>query len=121
MRDAWTFYSAGHTNVVCGATDVADFKLVKRVLLTSDTIDCEAFGGCEIYRVKFPVGQSAQADLQVTATSDEITITTEWRRYRVRGLERSTLFVLAVRLASSASTSWCMTVVAARANHTYCS
>ena len=44
-------------------TDVADFKLVKRVLLTSDTIDCEAFGGCEIYRVKFPIGQSAHAYL----------------------------------------------------------
>ncbi len=43
--------------------DVADFKHVKRVLLTSDTIDCEAFGGCEIYRVKFPVGQSAHTDL----------------------------------------------------------
>ncbi len=166
VLDAWTFYSAGHTNVVSGAKDVADFKLVKRVLLTCDTIDCEAFGGCEIYRVKFPVGQSAHAyllaqrdiqadplgaviraagwesgvsfelafaqphapkdvdiqtavtakaelsceeesqarslsyaspvpikldDLQVTVTADEITITTEWRRYRVRGLGRNTL------------------------------
>ena len=170
VLDAWTFYSAGHANVVCGATDVADFKLVKRVLLTSDTIDCEAFGGCEIYRVKFPVGHSAHAyllaerdsqadplgavvraagwesgvsfqlaiaqpdapndvdiqkavtieqvakaelsregesqarslcyastvpikldDLQVTVTADEITITTEWRRYRIRGLERNAL------------------------------
>ncbi len=170
MLDAWTFYSAGHTNVVCGAKDAADFKLVRRVLLTSDTIDCEAFGGCEIFRVKFPVGQSAHAyllaqrdqqadplgaviraagwesgvsfqlavahtdapkgvdtqkvvttenvakaelsreresqarslsyaspvpikldDLQVTTTIDEITITTERRRYRVRGLERNTL------------------------------
>ncbi len=170
VLDAWTFYSAGHTNVVYGATDVADLKHVKRVLLTSDTIDCEAFGGCEIYRVKFPVGQSAHAyllaqrdsqadplgaviraagwesgvsfqlafaqpiapkdvdiqtavtiekvakaelsceeesqarslcyaspvpikldDLQVTVTVDEITITTEWRRYRIRGLERNTL------------------------------
>ena len=167
-------------------TDVADFKLVKRVLLTSDTIDCEAFGGCEIYRVKFPIGQSAHAyllaqrdnqvdplgaviraaifnvagfvrnrlnpdepagrlpqhpvsnetsyivtiendapkavdmqiavineetpsqarslchaqaspvpikldDLQVTVTATEITITTEWRRYRIRGLERNNL------------------------------
>ena len=166
VLDAWTFYSAEHTNVVCGAMDVSDFKHVKRVLLTSDTIDCEAFGGCEIYRVKFPVGQSAHAyllaqrdnqadplgtviraagwesrtivpivqaaaeasaevngtekvgaitiasqatietivrhslaspvpikldDLQVTVTADEITITTEWRRYRVRGLERNAL------------------------------
>jgi DNA primase len=166
VLDAWTFYSAGHTNVVYGATDVADFKLVKRVLLTSDTIDCEAFGGCEIYRVKFPVGQSAHAyllaqrdsqadplgaairaagwesrtivpivqgaaeapaevngtvklggilnakeatietivrhslaspipikldDLQVTMTAEDIIITTEWRRYRIRGLERNVL------------------------------
>ncbi len=170
VLDAWTFYSAGHTNVVYGATDVTDFKHVKRVLLTSDSIDCEALGGCEIYRVKFPVGQSAHAyllaqrdqqadplgaviraagwesgvsfqlavaqpdalkdvdtqkvvttedvakaelsleresqarsscyaspvpikldDLQVTVTADEITITTEWRRYRIRGLERNTL------------------------------
>jgi len=30
-------------------------------------------------------------DLQVTTTVDEITITTEWRRYRIRGLERNTL------------------------------
>ena len=63
MLDAWTFYSTGHTNVVFVATDVADFKRVKRVLLTSDTIDCEAFGGCEIYRLQFPVGQSAHAYL----------------------------------------------------------
>ncbi len=30
-------------------------------------------------------------DLQVTVTAADITITTEWRRYRIRGLERNTL------------------------------
>lgn len=30
-------------------------------------------------------------DLQVTTNATEITITTEWRRYRIRGLERNTI------------------------------
>jgi DNA primase len=166
VLDAWAFYSAGHKNVVCGAANISDFRQVKRVLLTAETIDCEPWVGCQIYRVKFPVGQSAHAyrlaqrdsqadplgaiiraagweskpksmlndttdvssaststamlststtcgksnddtksaaqpiaspvpikldDLQVVTTEDEITITTEWRRYRVRGLERNTM------------------------------
>ena len=161
------FYSAGYTNVICPVRytlQIADLVNVKRVLLASVSIDCEAFTKCEIFQLKFPAGQSAHQyqvaqrgagivdplgtvvraagwqssgssrpaseqpvagesvdvsatsnsvdeqdksqarslcyaspvpikldDLQVTVTADEITITTEWRRYRVRGLERNVL------------------------------
>ena len=175
VLDAWTFYAAGHKNVVCTvdyALQIAECANIHRILLASDNIDCEAFVNCEIHRLQFPVGQSAHAyqlarrnaqpdplgtiiraaawvdgsnrpnisvgnqsgaaseplqvelpvaeqpvaadiacpkalpqgqavlaspvpikldDLQVTLTATEITITTEWRRYRVRGLERNIL------------------------------
>jgi DNA primase len=167
ILDAWTFYSAGYTNVICpvGYTlQIADLLNVKRVLLASESTDCEAFTNCEIFHLKFPTGQSAHQyqlaqrgagnsdplgaviraagwqrgvcfqlaieqptapesvnsstpaiaeeeetnsqsrslcyaspvpikldDLQVTMTAEDLTITTEWRRYRIRGLERNAL------------------------------
>ena len=190
ILDAWTFYSAGYSNVICPVRctlQIADLGNVKRVLLESASIDCEAFTECEIFHLKFPAGQSAHQyqlaqrgagildplgaviraagwqsgvsfqlavstnsdgkqdaypttsgvsfqlaveppvapdiviaspaanaedeqdnsqarslcyaspvpikldDLQVTMTAEDITITTEWRRYRIRGLERNTL------------------------------
>ena len=167
ILDAWTFYSAGHTNVICPVgyvLQIADLANIKRVLLASESIDCEAFTKCEIFQLKFPAGQSAHQyqvaqrdagivdplgaviraagwqsgvcfqpaseqpvagesgnvtaasnsvdeqdksqagslcyaspvpikldDLQVTMTAEDIIITTEWRRYRIRGLERNAL------------------------------
>jgi len=155
ILDGWTFYSAGYKHVVCAVDcelQIADLKNVKRVLLASNTVDCEAFSHCEVFQLRLPVGQSvhhyqlaqreagtqdplgailraaswqggAQSplvnkqpaapepaiksetpqtpfaspvpikldDLQVTMTAADITITTEWRRYRIRGLERNTL------------------------------
>ena len=38
---------------------IADLVNVKRVLLASASIDCEAFTNCEIFHLKFPTGQSA--------------------------------------------------------------
>ncbi len=183
ILDAWTFYSAGYTNVICPVRytlQISDLANVKRVLLASASIDSEAFTKCEIFYLKFPSGQSAHQyqlaqrgagivdplgaviraagwqssgssqteierpvasesgdvsasvsgedeagasktvrsqaraceresstqtgslcyaspvpikldDLQVTVTAADITITTEWRRYRIRGLERNKL------------------------------
>ena len=186
VLDAWSFYSAGYRNVICpvGYTfQIADLVNVKRVLLASASIDCEALSKCEVFQLKLPADQSAHQyqlaqrgagvtdplgaviraagwqsgvsfqlamsahsdgkqdaypttggvsfqlaieqpialtesaevkvqencdapasqhtlespvpikldDLQVTMTTADITITTEWRRYRIRGLERNTL------------------------------
>ena len=62
ILDAWTFYSAGYTNVICPVRytlQIADLVNVKRVLLASASIDCEAFTNREIFHLKFPAGQSA--------------------------------------------------------------
>ena len=62
ILDAWTIYSAGYTNVICPvgyALQIADLVNIKRVLLASVSIDCEAFTKCEIFQLKFPAGQSA--------------------------------------------------------------
>ncbi len=62
LFDAWTFYSAGYTNVISPvryALRIADLVNVKRILLASASIDCEAFTKCEIFKLKFPPQQTA--------------------------------------------------------------
>ncbi len=61
VLDAWTFYSAGYKHVICPVNytlQIVDLMNVKRVLLASASIDCEAFTNREIFNLKFPAGQS---------------------------------------------------------------
>jgi hypothetical protein len=155
VLDAWAFYTAGYQNVICPiarSLTMAECEKLKRVLLTSPTIDCEVFSKCEIHRLKFPDNQTAYGymlahrdspgdplgrliraaawiqgtarndsprsdvlgleeielreapkvappltspvpiaieDLQVTQSDDEVTILSERRRWRIRGLNRN--------------------------------
>ena len=62
VLDAWTFYAAGHTGVICAVAYQLmsdDVKQVKRVLLTAPAIDCQVFAHCQVHRVKFPAGHTA--------------------------------------------------------------
>lgn len=64
LLDAWAFYSSGHTHVVCAVNHqltIEECSGLRRVLLASPAIDCEALSvsKCEIHRLKLPEGQSA--------------------------------------------------------------
>ena len=64
VLDAWTFYAAGHTNVICAVDTqlrIADCSQLRRVLLAATCIDCEAFTNCEIHRIQFPLGHTAHS------------------------------------------------------------
>lgn len=62
LLDAWAFYSAGHTNIICAVNHgltITECSKLRRVQLTAETIDCEAFSQCEIHRLRLPEGHSA--------------------------------------------------------------
>ena len=64
LLDAWTFYAAGHTQAVCAVDSLftaGDLAHVKRVLLASPTIDCQPLTNCEVHRIQFPLGHTANS------------------------------------------------------------
>lgn len=64
ILDAWTFYAAGHTHVIC----CVDYQLTadevrqaRRVLLAAPDIDCQVFTNCEIHCINFPGDHTANS------------------------------------------------------------
>lgn len=72
--DAWTFYAAGHKNVIAAEgveLQHEHFANVKRVLLADATIDGAAFAGLELMRINFPEGTSVNQYAIDSASMDE--------------------------------------------------
>lgn len=64
VLDAWTFYAAGHTNVICTVDyqlTSDDVKQLKRVRPAVPDIDSQVFTNCEVHRIHFPAEHTANS------------------------------------------------------------
>ena len=61
VLDAWTFYAAGHTNVICCVEcelPREHLQKLQRVVLASPDLDAHGLGPCQAHRIELPAGHT---------------------------------------------------------------